>query len=522
MCVFFFVPQTFHPTTHIFSLSLSKLHRQTNRHMEGVALARYGPYNKAFTLHLRGSISDTTTAAGGGGGDDGVGGGGAVAATSSSSSSSLRPSDFHFINHGDSDDSTKSELLPSPSSSDLLPDHVLVQNYYSALNPVDYKIRNGHLTTLIRLRGALPRVVLGQESSGRVVSVGSGVQRFRVGDEVMGMNSGRLVDHSAGRGTYCEYSVYKEQELAHKPHEMPHYVSATLPTAALATYQALVEQAHMQVKHKDLLMEGEGHQQQEGKGEGEGNAGKEEVEHVSPSVDSSGGSKMRVLILGASGGVGTYAVQFAKQVLDAEVYAVCSSQNASYARALGADYVIEYDQNTTGSGGKGQKEGAVMGNFETEIPDVDVVMDLVGSVDWRGRVWSLLKKRKGTYVCLGTPNEKWGTWQMFKLGSYLSFRKMLHIMGLSPRYHLLAVKPDGERLEQLAQWHVKLNFKTCVFRNFVGLQHIPTAHKLLESREVHHRGKILVQLVRDAALDTPAASFIHQYRNIDQQSAMTE
>jgi len=142
-------------------------------------------------------------------------------------------------------------------------------------------------TPLYGLRG--PRNgVRGTDVAGEVEAVGSGVTRFRPGDEVFGWCHGSL----------AEYAAAGEDALAIKPASLTFEQAAAVPTAGIVALQALRDQGHLQAGQK-------------------------------------------VLVNGASGGIGTLAVQIAK-ALGAEVTGVCSGRNADLVRSIGADHVIDY------------------------------------------------------------------------------------------------------------------------------------------------------------------------------------
>ncbi len=130
--------------------------------------------------------------------------------------------------------------------------------------------------------------VLGREVAGTVVAVGSAVTRFAVGDEVFGI----------GRGTFAEYAAARADKLARKPANTTFEQAAVVSVSALTALQAITD-----------------------------------VGHVQPT--------QHVLVIGASGGVGSYAVQLAK-AFGAEVTGVCSTAKLDLVRSLGADHVIDY------------------------------------------------------------------------------------------------------------------------------------------------------------------------------------
>ena len=135
--------------------------------------------------------------------------------------------------------------------------------------------------------------VLGADIAGRVESVGAAVKQFQVGDEVYGVAVGSV-------GGFAEYACATENQLALKPASLSFEAAAAVPVAALTALQGLRDKGHIQ-------------------------------------------SGQKVLINGASGGVGTFAVQIAKS-FGAEVTAVCSTRNLDMARQIGADHVIDYTQ----------------------------------------------------------------------------------------------------------------------------------------------------------------------------------
>ncbi|KAB8319561.1 NAD(P)-dependent alcohol dehydrogenase [Tolypothrix campylonemoides VB511288] len=172
----------------------------------------------------------------------------------------------------------------------IKPDQLLVKVRATCVNPVDWKIRKGMFKLIT---GNKFPMILGSDLSGDVVEVGSQVTRFKPGDAIYG-NVGLL------GGAYAELAAVPEKSVALKPTNMSYEEAASVPVAALTALQALRDLANIQ-------------------------------------------SGQTVLINGASGGVGTFAVQIAK-ALGAEVTAVCSTKNSELVKSLGADRVIDYTQ----------------------------------------------------------------------------------------------------------------------------------------------------------------------------------
>jgi NADPH:quinone reductase-like Zn-dependent oxidoreductase len=169
------------------------------------------------------------------------------------------------------------------------PDDVLIRVHAAAINPLDWKIRNGMLK--IFTGRTFPKI-LGSECAGEVVVTGSRVQRFAQGDQVIGFSGIRRL------AAFAEYVCAPQRTTFFKPVNITFAQAATIPIAGLTALQAL----------RDL---------------GRLAAGQ------------------HVLINGASGGVGTFAVQIAR-IFAAKVTAVCSGANSELVQGLGADRVIDH------------------------------------------------------------------------------------------------------------------------------------------------------------------------------------
>jgi NADPH:quinone reductase-like Zn-dependent oxidoreductase len=184
--------------------------------------------------------------------------------------------------------------LEKPSPAD---DEVLVRVYAASVNPLDSYIIRGPsallpaLARLIKPKSLVP----GADIAGRVEAVGEFVKQFHPGDEVFGGLFG-----GKSTGAFAEYACARENQLGLKPIGISFEEAAAAPIAAITALQGLRDKGGIARDHK-------------------------------------------VLIDGASGGVGTYAIQIAKS-FGAEVTAVCSTRNVEMARKLGADHVIDYKQ----------------------------------------------------------------------------------------------------------------------------------------------------------------------------------
>ena len=192
--------------------------------------------------------------------------------------------------------------VPDPVPTD---GQVVVEVHAAGVNQLDAKIRSGEFKLILRYPMPL---VLGNDVAGVVASIGAGVSRFRVGDEVYAR------PNSSAIGTFAELIALDEADVALKPASLTMVEAGSVPLVGLTAWQALVERANLQP--------------------GE-----------------------RVFIQAGSGGVGTFAIPLAKH-LGAMVATTTSAANADLVKSLGADVVIDYQQQ----------------DFETILSDYDVVL----------------------------------------------------------------------------------------------------------------------------------------------------
>ena len=181
--------------------------------------------------------------------------------------------------------------IATPAPAD---DEVLIKLCAASVNPLDlFLMKGAPWDRVIPGRRTPKQKVLGCDIAGRVEAVGKNVQQFQPGDEVFGVTG------FEGNG-FAEYVCAIEKKLALKPANLSFEEAAAVPIAASTALQGLRDKGRIQPGHK-------------------------------------------VLIEGASGGVGTFAVQIAK-AFGAEVTAVCSTRNVEIARSIGADHVLDYTQ----------------------------------------------------------------------------------------------------------------------------------------------------------------------------------
>ena len=286
---------------------------------------------------------------------------------------------------------------PTPKAGD-----VLVKVYATAVMPTELRWD----PTFHKPSGE-PRpypIVLSHEFSGVVELVGADVDIVGIGEEVYGLNDWY------GNGAQAEYCLVSASALAPKPKSLNHTEAAVVPISALTAWQGLFEKAQLQ-------------------------------------------RDQRVLIHGASGGVGQFAVQLARWQ-GARVIATASAPNLDFVRALGADQVIDY--RTT--------------RFEDVICDVDAVLDCVGG-DMLDRSWGVLKSA-GRLVTIATSSGE--------------------TKDEDVRKAFMIVRADGEQLAQIGRM-----IDAGELRVFVGgVLPLADARKAYEDHpQTKVRGKIALQVV---------------------------
>lgn len=237
------------------------------------------------------------------------------------------------------------EDAPMPK---LNPGEVLVRVHAAGINPPDWYLRDGYSTLPSDWRPPVPLPAIpGSDVSGVVEAVGPGVRDFAVGDEVFGMVRFPSFGESAA---YAEYVAAPASDLARKPSSIDHESAAAAPMALLTAWQFLIELGHDQPNpfqaepHRPAALDGK-----------------------------------TVLVNGAAGGVGHFAVQLAKWK-GARVIAVASGAHEQFLREIGADEFIDYTQVKP----------------EDVAHDVDVVLDTVGGPS-TGRFMRTLKRGGALY-----------------------------------------------------------------------------------------------------------------------------
>jgi NADPH:quinone reductase-like Zn-dependent oxidoreductase len=250
-------------------------------------------------------------------------------------------------------------------------EQVLVRVRAASVNPLDWHFMRG-TPYLVRIQAGLSkpkRKTRGADLAGQVEAVGKNVTRLQPGDEVFG---------EAG-GSFAEYVAAKEKVLALKPPNLSFEEAAAVPVAGLTALQGLRDKARIRSGHK-------------------------------------------VLINGASGGVGTFAVQIAKS-LGAEVTGVCSTRNVDMVRSIGADHVIDYTQ-----------EDFTQGELR-----YDVMLDTVGNHSLSG--CKSVINPDGVYISIGS--NQMGDWigplthvLRVMIGSWVGSQRLVPMLALANKEDL--------------------------------------------------------------------------------------
>jgi NADPH:quinone reductase-like Zn-dependent oxidoreductase len=278
---------------------------------------------------------------------------------------------------------------------------VLVRVHAAGVNPIDWKIRGG---VGKRLGLTLP-ITLGGEIAGTIETIGSEVKDFKEGDAVYGV---------IASGGYAEYAIAKVGDIAPKPESLDFKNAAAVPLGALTAWQAMFDLANLS------------------KGQ-------------------------RILIAGASGGVGSLAVQLAK-AKGAHVIGLASGGNEGFVRQLGADEFVDYTKQ----------------NFEKVVKHVDVVFDAVGG-DTFERAFQTLKEGGFLVTSVEFPSEE-------KAGQF------------GVKAARVFCKPNAKELAKITRLVDEGKLKAHV-ATVLPLAEVKKAFEFSESG--HTRGKIVLQIARD-------------------------
>ena len=294
---------------------------------------------------------------------------------------------------------------------------VLVKVHAAAVNPLDFHYMRGtpYIVRLDAGLGAPENPRLGVDYAGTVEAVGSDVKQFKPGDEVFGGRTGAFAEYVTARA---------DRALVLKPANVTFEQAASVPVAALTALQALRDKGQIQPGQK-------------------------------------------VLINGASGGVGTFAVQIAKS-FGAEVTGVCSTRNVDMVRSIGADHVIDYTREDFTKGGQ----------------RYDLIVDMVGN-------HPLLEYRhvldpKGSVVIVGGPSDD--PW----IGPLITPLKAVMLSPfMSQKFAPILAELNPQDLAILRDLLQSGKVKPVIDRRY-PLSEVPAAIRYVE--EGHARGKVVINM----------------------------
>jgi len=357
-------------------------------------------------------------------------------------------------------------LFPQQQAADAGCIHVqvVVEVHACSVNPTDWKQRKGTLSTICPL--SLP-CVLGIDLAGRVVRAGD-ESPFSEGDEVFGRQT--LDRMRVLNGSYAEFCIVECSDISKKPPSLSFEQAAAVPHASLAAYAALarVGRLHEKRKQKDKA----------------------------------------VLVLGGSGGVGTFAVQLAKHHFDCFTVASSSAANADFVLSLGADQVLDYND--------------PLFLISAGLTKYDVIVDCVGGDDYFKAFKGALS-HDGVYVTLVgntryLADSKMVDWtNVLEVRADYLVRQISNKLGAAENYHILT----GSQLKSgdlaiIASLIEKKTVRVIIDSSY-SLYDIVKAHERSETRRA--KGKIVVRIRGAKKDDPPTVASVHapaQKRNTEQ------
>ena len=312
-----------------------------------------------------------------------------------------------------SPDVLRCEEIETPAAGD---NEVLIKVHAASVNPFDWHFVRGTPYILRIVAGLLkPKFTrLGVDVAGEVEAVGRNVTQFKQGDEVFG----------GCRGAFAEYVCTSESALVMKPNTVTFEQAASVPVAAFTALQGLRDKGHIQ-------------------------------------------RGQRVLINGAAGGVGTFAVQIAKS-FGAHVTGVCSTKNVEMVRSIGADHVIDYTREDFTKGGQ----------------RYDLIFDTVGNHSLSAYKRAL--HARGIYVGAGGPTDDW------MIGPIASSIQALLLSIFSTRKMVaFLAKPNKGDLTIMRELMATGKVTPVIDRRYT-LSETPEAIRYLE--QGHARGKVVITI----------------------------
>jgi len=315
--------------------------------------------------------------------------------------------------------------VPRPAA--LKANEILVQVHAAALNPIDNMILTGMFKPVLHFQ--LPAII-GSDLAGLVVQVGSQVTRFKVGDAVFAS----IFD--TGNGAVAEFAVVPENAAALKPANLDFVQAASIPMVGLTSWQALKERA--------AVLPGQ-----------------------------------KVFIPAGSGGIGTFAIQLAKH-FGAQVATTTSSKNLALVKSLGADQVIDYNQ---------QEFDQVLQGYDMVLGTLrgDAIEKSVGILKPGGKIVSLVGPLDKAFAKTRKLNF------MLKFVFGLMSRKIItQAKKQQISYSFLFVRPDGNQLSDISKLLEAEQIKPVIDSVFHFAQAKAALDYLAQGRA---KGKVVVKII---------------------------
>jgi len=308
-----------------------------------------------------------------------------------------------------------------------LHDHeILVQMKAASVNPIDWKVMEGKAKMVLKYKFPL---VLGNDGAGIVVKAGKDVSKFKVGDEVFFRPSKNRI------GTFAEFCAVSEHEAALKPKNLSFEEAAGIPLAGLTSWQALFDYGRLEKGQK-------------------------------------------VLIHAGSGGVGSLAVQFAKNA-GAYTISTCSTRNVELVKSLGADQVIDYTKE----------------KFTELLSDIDIVFDTIGG-NVKYDSFKVMKPGGSLISIQSIPTPK--SVKDYNLNpivemllGILSLKSYNYAHKYKVNYHYLFMKADGNQLNQIKNLIEEGKVKPLIDKIF-NFDQIKEAFAYQQTGRA--RGKIIIRI----------------------------
>ncbi|XP_027127028.2 reticulon-4-interacting protein 1, mitochondrial [Coffea eugenioides] len=321
------------------------------------------------------------------------------------------------------------QLRDNVNVPDLKPNEVLVRARAVSINPLDTRMRAGYGRSIFE---PLMPLILGRDISGEVAAIGNSVRSLGIGQEVFG-----ALHPTAVRGTYTDYAILAEDELAPKPAPISHVEASAIPFAALTAWRALKSTAR--------IAQGQ-----------------------------------RVLVVGGGGAVGLSAIQLAVAA-GCHVSTTCGGESIDRVLAAGAEDAVDYNMEDL--------EVAIKGYF-------DAVLDTIGLPETE-RIGINLLKRGGHYMTLqgeaASLTDRYGLAIGLPLATGILLKKQIQYRySHGIEYWWTYMRADAEGLEEIRRLSEAGRLKIPVEKTF-SITQVREAHQA-KDRKGHVPGKIVLEL----------------------------